>query len=82
MTVPIKAKRLRGLVPDVIERARQGARFIVPDRRRRASHIVLLRHATDEPIPLADDPLYQAIAVGVSSDGRCSTDHDALLYSR
>ncbi len=82
MTGSTNAKRLRASVPGLVERARRGARFIVSDRSGPASQIAPLRDTTDEPIPLADAPLYRAIAVGVSSDGRCSTDHDAVLYLR
>jgi hypothetical protein len=35
-----------------------------------------------ESMPLANDPLYGAAAVGSSADGRASIDHDAILYPR
>jgi antitoxin (DNA-binding transcriptional repressor) of toxin-antitoxin stability system len=82
MNVPINAKRLRATLPDVVERVRKGTRFTVIYRSRPAFQIVPVNDAGDEPIALADDPLYRATAVGSSSDGRTSTDHDSILYPR
>jgi prevent-host-death family protein len=80
MNVPINAKRLRATLPDVVERVRKGTRFTVIYRSRPAFQIVPVEDAGNAPVSLADDPLYQAEAVGSSTDGRTSVDHDAVLY--
>jgi len=82
MNVPINAKRLRATLPDVVERVRKGARFTVIYRSRPAFQIVPVNDVEGGPIPLIDDSLYRAEAVGSSVDGRTSTDHDAVLYPR
>lgn len=82
MNVPINAKRLRASLPDVVERVRKGTRFTVIYRSRPAFQIVPVNDAGDAPVALDDDSLYGAEAVGASSDGRTSTDHDAVLYPR
>lgn len=82
MNVPINAKRLRASLPDVVERVRKGTRFTVIYRSRPAFQIVPVNDAGDAAVALEDDPLYGAEAVGSSSDGRTSTDHDAVLYPR
>ena len=82
MNIPINAKRLRASLPDVVKRVRKGARFTVIYRSRPAFQIVPVNDAGDAPVPLKDDPLYGAEAVGSSADGRTSADHDAILYPR
>jgi antitoxin (DNA-binding transcriptional repressor) of toxin-antitoxin stability system len=82
MNVPINAKRLRATLPEVVERVRRGTRFTVIYRSRPAFQIVPVNDAGDASVPLTDDPLYQAEAVGSSVDGRTSADHDAILYPR
>jgi antitoxin (DNA-binding transcriptional repressor) of toxin-antitoxin stability system len=82
MNVPINAKRLRATLPDVVERVRKGTRFTVIYRRRPAFQIVPVNDTGNAPVPLADDPIYRAEAVGSAVDGRTSTDHDAVLYPR
>jgi prevent-host-death family protein len=82
MNVPINAKRLRATLPDVVERVRKGTRFTVIYRSRPAFQIVPINDLDSSAMSLADDPLYRAQPVGSSSDGRASTDHDAILYSR
>ena len=82
MNVPINAKRLRGSLPDVVERVRKGTRFTVIYRSRPAFQIVPVNDAEQVRVDLADDPLYRAQAVGRSSDGRTAGDHDAVLYGR
>jgi hypothetical protein len=61
------------------ERVRQGT---VIHSSRPAVQIVPVNDAGDEPIALADDLLYRAIPVGLSSDGHSSADHDAVLSPR
>ena len=82
MNVPINAKRLRGSLPDVVERVRRGTRFTVIYRSRPAFQIVPVNDAGEAPGALTDDPLYRAQAVGRSRDGRSAEDHDAVLYGR
>lgn len=82
MNVPINAKRLRATLPEVVERVRRGTRFTVIYRSRPAFQIVPINDAGHASIPLTEDPLYQAEAVGSSVDGRTSADHDAILYQR
>ena len=82
MNVPINAKRLRGSLPEVVERVRRGTRFTVIYRSRPAFQIVPVNDVEQAPVALIDDPLYRAQAVGRSSDGRVADDHDAVLYGR
>ena len=82
MNVPINAKRLRASLPLVVERARKGTRFTVIYRSRPAFQIVPVNDTDAPAVPLIDDPLYQADAVGRSSDLRTAKDHDRLLYGR
>ena len=82
MNVPINAKRLRGSLPEVVERVRKGTRFTVIYRSRPAFQIVPVSDAEEAPVALSDDPLYRAPAIGRSSDGRIAAEHDALLYGR
>ena len=81
MNVPINAKRLRASLPDVVERVRKCTRFTVIYRSRPAFQIVPVNEE-QAPVPLKDDPLYRAQAVGRSSDGLTAADHDAVLYRR
>ena len=82
MNVSINAKRLRGSLPDVVERVRKGTRFTVIYRSRPAFQIVPINDADQPLAALADDPLYRARPVGRSTDGGRAADHDALLYGR
>jgi prevent-host-death family protein len=82
VNVPINAKRLRASLPDVVERVRKGTRFTVIYRSRPAFQIVPVSEAEQGSVPLADDPLYHAPAVGRSKDGRTAADHDTVLYGR
>lgn len=82
MNVPINAKQLRGSLPDVVERVRKGTRFTVIYRSRPAFQIVPVNETEQAPADLAEDPLYRALAVGRSTDGKTAADHDALLYAR
>jgi antitoxin (DNA-binding transcriptional repressor) of toxin-antitoxin stability system len=72
----------RTLLPDVVRRVRQGGRFIVLYRSRPAFQIVPIDEPATTRLPLADDPLYHAAAVGRSTDGRSAQDHDRILYGR
>lgn len=82
MNVSINAKRLRGSLPEVVERVRKGTRFTVIYRSRPAFQIVPMNESEHAAVTLADDPLYRATAVGCSSDGQTAGDHDAVLYGQ
>lgn len=82
MNVPINAKKLRGSLPDVVERVRRGTRFTVIYRSRPAFQIVPVNEAEQASGRLVEDPLYRAAPVGHSRDGRTAADHDSLLYGR
>ncbi|MEZ5291542.1 MAG: type II toxin-antitoxin system prevent-host-death family antitoxin [Vicinamibacterales bacterium] len=82
MATSINAKTLRGSLPDVVRRAQKGERFTVIYRSRPAFKIVPLDEAEHAMPPLEEDPLYQAEALGSSSDGRTAADHDELLYPK
>ena len=81
MNFTINAKQLRASLPELVERVRKGARFTVLYRSRPAFRIVPVtdEHAGRE-LSLEDDPLYRAAAVGRSTDGLTSGDHDRILY--
>ena len=80
MNVSINAKRLRGSLPDVVERVRKGTRFTVIYRSRPAFQIVPVDDTEHGDVALTDDSLYQAPAVGRSRDGGTAADHDEVLY--
>lgn len=82
MAISINAKTLRGSLPDVVRRVQKGARFTVIYRSRPAFKIVPLDDTEQAVPPLSEDPLYQAEAIGASSDGRSAADHDELLYPK
>jgi prevent-host-death family protein len=81
MTI-ITAKTLRANLPTVVERVRKGDRYTVLYRSRPAFRIVPVEGDEQAPSKLEDDTLYRADAVGASTDGKASTDHDATLYGR
>ena len=80
METTINAKELRNSLPKVVERVRQGVRYTVLYRSRRAFQIVPLGESVVAATSLADDPLYRARALGRSKDGKSAADHDTLLY--
>ena len=80
MKTTITAKELRASLPRVVERVRKGARFTVIYRSRPAFQIAPVDEDAALRAPLEADPLYRARAVGRSTDGRSSADHDAVLY--
>lgn len=80
MNITINAKQLRASLPKLVERIRQGARFTVLYRSRRAFQIVPVDDADAPRGALQSDPLYRAKAVGRSADGRTAADHNATLY--
>ena len=77
----INAKQLRASLPETVKRVRRGERFTVLYRSRPAFRIVPVEEGLAEAAaPLAEDPIYRACAVGRSSDGLSSRDHDRVLY--
>jgi len=80
MKTIINTKELRATLPKIVESVRRGEQFVVLYRSRPAFRIVPIE-GTDYPVTkLGKDPLYQAGAVGESSDGLRSEDHDSVLY--
>lgn len=82
MTTTINAKQLRASLPEVVEQVRKGARFTVVYRSRAAFEIVPVGVSSQAKAPLAEDTLYQAPAVGRSTDGLGSAGHDDVLYPK
>ena len=80
MNVTINAKELRSSLPRVVERVRQGARFTVLYRSRRAFQIVPMSEHEEPNTALDRDPLYRSRALGRSRDGKTAADHDTALY--
>jgi prevent-host-death family protein len=77
----INAKQLRASLPDTVRRVRRGERFTVLYRSRPAFRIVPVEQGDmNTAQPLEEDPIYRAPALGRSSDGRASKDHDRILY--
>ncbi len=81
MANTINVKTLRHEMRRVIERVRKGEQFTVLYRSRPAFRIVPL-HGGVALGPLEDDSLYRAEALGRSTDGLTSADHDRILYGR
>lgn len=82
MNIIISAKELRASLPKLVERVRRGARFTVLYRSRPAFRIVPVDEAEASPVPLEQDPLYRARAVGRSNDHSKAAEHDAFLYRK
>ncbi len=82
MAHTINAKQLRGTLPDVVRRVRQGTRFTVLYRSRPAFQIVPIDDQGTPRVPLKEDPLYRAKPVGQSSDGLTAAEHDIVLYGK
>ena len=82
MSTMINAKELRRRLPQVVEGVRKGARLTVVYRSRPALQIVPVHEHGMEDTALEDDSLYQAIAVGRSTDKLTTADHDAVLYGK
>jgi len=76
----INAKELRASLPEIVRAVRQGDRFTVLYRSRPAFQIIGAEDNHNMECLLKEDPLFQAGAVGTSSDGFTGTDHDAILY--
>lgn len=81
MSNTINVKTLRHEMRRVVERVKRGEHFTVLYRSRPAFRIVPL-HGGVALGPLEDDSLYGAEAVGRSTDGLPSADHDRILHGR
>lgn len=81
MDQTINAKELRASLPETVRRVRRGERFTVLYRSRPAFRIVPVQGGADDAtLPLTEDPIYRAPAVGRSVDGSPSREHDRILY--
>ena len=76
----INVKELRASLPEIVKRVQNGDQYTVLYRSRPAFRIISLSDDEEIKLPLSDDPLYQAGAVGESTDGRTGEDHDAVIY--
>ncbi len=81
MSKVISAKQLRDELSKVVEMVRKGQRFTVLYRSRPAFQILPVDSSGVEMGALEDDSLYLAEAVGRSTDGLTSADHDRVLYA-
>ena len=73
---------LRNELARSVERVRKGDRYTVLYRSRPAFQILPVDGSAAEADKLEDDPLYEAEAVGRSTDGRTAADHDQVLYGK
>ena len=78
----INIKELRASLPDIIKKVRLGDQYVVLYRSRPAFRIMAVDAEVELTIPLSDDPIYRATAIGRSSDGLTSQDHDLILYGK
>ena len=79
----INAKQLRASLPDIVRRVQKGERFLVLYRSRPAFRVVPVEpEDIGDAVPLDEDPIYGSGAVGHSSDGLSSADHDRILYGK
>ena len=81
MPTTINVKTLRYEMRRIIERVKRGEHFTVLYRSRPAFRIVPLHGEVALGRP-EDDALFAAEAVGRSTDGLTSSDHDRILYGR
>lgn len=80
MQSTINTKELRTSLSKIIESVKRGERFIVLYKNKPAFQIVPLGEDVEITLPLSQDPLYKAKALGESSDGASAKDHDSILY--
>lgn len=81
MSDSVNVKELRRDLARVLRRVERGARVTIVYRSRPVCQLVPLGTADVGATKLEDDPLYEAPAVGRSSDGRMAADHDDVLYA-
>lgn len=83
MTRTISAKQLREQLSKIVQRVQEGPRFTVLYRGCPAFQLLPIGEDASETLPpLREDPLFRAKALGASSDGLTSNDHDTLLYGQ
>ena len=75
-------KELRASLPEIIKKVRLGDQYVVLYRSRPAFRITAVDAEEDITLPLSDDPIYRAPAIGRSSDGLTSRHHDLILYGK
>jgi len=78
----INIKELRASLPNIIKKVHQGDQYIVLYRSRPAFRIMSVGTEIELKIPVTDDPVYGAPAVGSSKDGLTAEDHDQILYGK
>lgn len=78
----ISAKELRASLPKIVDRIRKGDEYTVLYRSRPAFRLVPVNPESCADAPLEEEPLYRAPALGRSSDGRTSAEHDEFLYGK
>ncbi len=78
----INIKELRASMPEIIKRVRKGDKYTVFYRSSPTFCIIPVDAEENTKIPLSDDLLYGASAVGSSSDGLAAEDHDLILYGK
>jgi antitoxin (DNA-binding transcriptional repressor) of toxin-antitoxin stability system len=76
----INIKELRASMPEVVNKVKKGDQYMVFYRSKPAFRIVAVDAKDKVTLPLKDDPIYQAPAVGQSTDGLSAQDHDLSLY--
>jgi antitoxin (DNA-binding transcriptional repressor) of toxin-antitoxin stability system len=80
MKTVINAKTLRTQLAEVMGRVQKGERFTVLYRSRPVCEVVPISAEQLGTESLEEDPLYQAKAIGKSTDRRTASDHDEILY--
>jgi len=75
----LSTKELRASLASVVERVQRGEKITLVHRSRPVLQLVPLEDPA-EGGPLEADPLYEAGALGSSSDGLTASDHDAVVY--
>ena len=78
----INIKELRASLPNIIKRVHQGDQYIVLYRSRPAFRIMSVDTEVELKVPVANDPVYGAPAVGRSKDGLTEKEHDFILYGK
>lgn len=81
MQKTIDTEELRASMPKIVESVKRGEQFTVMYGSRPAFRIVPLEEDRIF-LPLSQDPLYNAGAVGESFDGLTGVDHDSVLYGK
>jgi antitoxin (DNA-binding transcriptional repressor) of toxin-antitoxin stability system len=78
----ISAKELRATLPKIVDRIRRGDQYTVIYRSRPAFRLIAVTPESGAVGRVDEDPLFQAPALGRTSDGRSSADHDEILYGK